>query len=185
MAYKDPRDITFKPGCHADKFERAARPDNPKFGNGSGWARDDGGLAKKYKLVKRKDEHNRIVSVQLAGFAEPSFVPTIPQSVYDHHKGKPCVVLATSKTPEMDHKDGRKHSFKPVDSNDEFQPMSKAANDAKRSHCKRCAATNIRFDATKLGYPVPVISGTIDYRGTCEGCYWFDPLAFNSSFKLP
>ena len=67
MAYKDPRDITFKPGCNADKFERAARPDKngysdpipvmdfpkynlPKFGNGSGWARDDGGLARKYKL---------------------------------------------------------------------------------------------------------------------------------------
>ena len=200
MAHKDPKDIVLKEGSHGRRFEDAAMPDKhgfsdavpvsdfpkyylPKFGNGSGWARDDGGLAKKYRLSKRKDEHGRIVSVQLTGWAEPSFDQSISQEVYDFYKGERCVVLMTSRNIEMDHKDGRKHAFKPVESCKEFQPMSKAVNDAKRTHCVRCKQTNQRFDAKLLGYPVSVISGTLDYRGSCVGCYWFDPKSFNQSLS--
>ena len=198
MAHKNPQDIKFKVGCHAHKFEKAASPNKhgqsdailvsdfpkyglPKFGNGSGWARDDGGLAKKYILVKRKNEQGKIVSVQTVGWAEPSFDASISQEVYEYHKGKKCVVLAISSNIEMDHKDGRKHNYKPVESCEEFQPLSKAVNDAKRQHCKRCKQTNIRFDAKALGYNVSVISGGIEYRGTCDGCYWYDPNKFNIS----
>lgn len=196
MARKDPREITFKPGSHPDRFERAANPDKhgmsepipvkdfpmhhlPKFGNGSGWARDDGSLAKKYKLVKRKDEQGRIVSVQLAGYAEPKFDQSISQGVYDHFSGRECVVLATSRNIEMDHKDGFKLAFRPIKSFDEFQPMSKAVNDAKRTHCRKCKENHDRFDAKRLGYAVSVFAGTLEYEGTCVGCYWHDPIAFN------
>ena len=196
MAHKDPKDITFKPGSFPDKFEKAVKPDKhghsdplpvedfekhglPQFGNGSGWARDDGSLGKKYKLVKRKNGSGAIISVQTAGWAEPTFNGGIAQEVYDHFIGQKCRILATGRNIEIDHKDGRKHAFKPVSSYDEFQPLSKAANDAKRTHCHRCAQTNIRFDAKQLGYPVSVVEGEIEYRGTCTGCYWFDPVAFN------
>jgi hypothetical protein len=33
---------------------------------------------------------------------------------------------------------------------EDFQPLSKAANDAKRQHCKICMRTGERFDAKKL-----------------------------------
>ena len=200
MASKDPKTIVFKKNSHYDRFELAVQPDKrgnskpllvkefkkhglPAFGNGSGWARDDGGLAKKYKLHRNKDEAGRICSVQTIGWAEPSFDGTISPEVYEHYKDSPCVVLATNRNVEMDHKDGRKESYKPVESCDEFQPLSKAANDAKRSHCKRCKASNERFDARKLGYVVSVVEGTLDYRGTCVGCYWYDPKHFNSKVQ--
>jgi hypothetical protein len=197
MASKKPQDIQFKTGSQAAIFEEAAcvnkqgqgkevlvenfpRLGLQPFGNGSGWARDDGPLGKKYRIFRRKDDSGRIVSVNVTGWAEPRFDGTIAPEVYEHFKNQKCRVLATGRNIEMDHKDGRKHSFKPVDSPDEFQPLSKAVNDAKRTHCKRCQQTNVRFDAKDLGYKVSVSSGSIEYRGTCIGCYWYDPLAFNT-----
>lgn len=199
MAHKDPRTIEFKRGSHAWRFEQAVKPDKhghsdplpvegfslhglPRFGNGSAWARDDGSLAKKYKLVKRKGPQGAIVSVATAGWAEPSFDGSIAAEVYEYHKDRPCAVLAINSNLEMDHKDGRKHNFKPVETCDEFQPLSKAVNDAKRTHCNRCKRTNVRFDATQLGFPEPVSEGGPEYRGTCVGCYWHDPIAFVRKF---
>jgi len=201
MGSKDPRTIVFKPGSSAQRFEDAVKPDKyghskplpvtefhkyglAQFGNGSGWARDDGGLGKKYKLHKPKDSGGRIVAVGTVGWAEPAFDGSIAQEVYGYHKDRPCVVLAISTKIEMDHKAGRKHSYRPVESCDEFQPMSKSVNIAKRSHCQNCAKTNMRFDAKILGYTVSVTAGTVDYRGTCVGCYWHDPIAFNASLVL-
>jgi hypothetical protein len=202
MATNPAADIVFKEGSHPRKFEIAANVNKhgqsqplhvkdfkkyglPSFGNGSGWARDDGSLGKKYKIIRHKDSSGRIVSVQTGGWAEPSFNGAIAPDVYEHHSGRPCVVLGTHRNIEMDHKDGRKHAFKPVESCDEFQPLSKAANDAKRSHCQRCSTHNVRFDAKVLGYAVSVVEGTTDYRGTCDGCYWHDPLRFNSLVSKP
>lgn len=62
---------------------------------------------------------------------------------------------------------------------DDFQPLSKAANNAKRQHCKNCRDTNLRFDAKKLGYRVSQVKGNGKYRGSCVGCYWHDPKFFN------
>lgn len=200
MASKVPQDIKFKIGSMAQIFESASNINRhgqgaeikvedfesiglQAFGNGSGWARDDGPLGKKYKLLRKKDGSGRIVSVTAAGWAEPSFNNGIAPEVYEYFKDAKCRILATGRNIEMDHKDGRKHSFKPVESPEEFQPLSKAANDAKRSHCKRCSQTNIRFDAKTIGYLVSVFEGTLDYRGTCEGCYWHDPFKFNQSLS--
>jgi len=201
MASKDPQKIKFKNGSQAYIFEIASKinrhgqGDEVKvdefhklglqpFGNGSGWARDDGPLGKKYKILRKKDSSGRIVSVTATGWAEPAFNEGIASEVYDYYKDAKCSILFTGRNIEMDHKDGRKHSFMPVDSCDEFQPLSKAANDAKRTHCKNCSKTNIRFDAKFLGYSVSVVEGSIDYRGTCVGCYWHDPKYFNSRLIL-
>ena len=200
MANKDPKNIKFKVGSQADIFERAAKvnkqgqgqevlvSDFPElglqpFGNGSGWARDDGPLGKKYRIFRRKDDGGRIVSVNVTGWAEPQFPNGIADEVREHYKDQKCRILATGRNIEMDHKDGRKHSYMPVESCEEFQPLSKAANDAKRSHCDRCKGTNKRFDATVLGYKISVVDGTIDYRGSCVGCYWNDPFYFNSRLE--
>jgi hypothetical protein len=196
MASKDPKEIVFKSGSQAYIFELASnitklgQGDEIKvesfaelglqpFGNGSGWARDDGPLGKKYKIYRKKDAAGRIVSVTATGWAEPSFDGGIAAEVYEYYKDEKCRVLATGRNIEMDHKDGRKHSYMPVESCEEFQPLSKSANDAKRTHCKTCQRTNVRFDAKVLGFSVSVTEGGIEYRGTCAGCYWFDPKEFN------
>lgn len=62
---------------------------------------------------------------------------------------------------------------------DDFQPLSKAANDAKRQHCVECRETGIRFDAKRLGYSVSQVRGNGLYNGTCVGCYCHDPIFFN------
>jgi len=91
-------------------------------------------------------------------------------------------VLGTTRI-EIDHKDGRQDDPRLTDmasvSVDDFQPLSKAANNAKRQHCKECRATGQRFDARRLGYQVGQVKGNGEYRGTCIGCYWYDPKAFN------
>ena len=61
----------------------------------------------------------------------------------------------------------------------DFQPLSKAANDAKRSHCKICISTGKRYDAKRLGYSVSFTKGDFD-TDNCHGCYWYDPVKFNN-----
>ena len=60
----------------------------------------------------------------------------------------------------------------------DFQPLSKAANDAKRQHCRECVRTGKRYDAKRLGYKESYIVGNAK-TSVCVGCYWYDPLQFN------
>ncbi len=63
----------------------------------------------------------------------------------------------------------------------DFQPLSKAANDAKRQFCKECKRTGIRYDAKKLGYPMSYYAGTAHHNNeedACVGCFWYDPIEF-------
>jgi hypothetical protein len=55
----------------------------------------------------------------------------------------------------------------------------KSAIRAKQYHCKQCRKTGIRFDAKLLGFSVSETEGTREYTGSCIGCYWNDPNAFN------
>ncbi len=63
----------------------------------------------------------------------------------------------------------------------DFQPLSKAANDAKRQFCKECRASGKRYDAKKLGYPISYYKGGEAHNNevdACVGCYWCDPIEF-------
>ena len=60
----------------------------------------------------------------------------------------------------------------------DFQPLSKAVNDAKRQHCKECIQTGKRYDAKRLGYKESFIVGD-ENSSSCPGCYWYDPVKFN------
>jgi len=46
-----------------------------------------------------------------------------------------------------------------------------------------------RFDATRLGYMTSQWVGDKEYKGSCIGCFWYDPSEFNaqvsSKFKRP
>jgi len=156
-----------------------------KMGNGGSWCRSDGSLAKLYN-IKRHIHKGAIQYVQLHGFNKFSYDRPIPKRIRDELNDKRCVILDIGKI-EIDHRDGRRDDPRLFDSNlvtvNDFQPLSKAANNAKRQHCKTCRETNIRYDAKKLGYVVSQIKGDEVYRGTCVGCYWYDPKGFNTFFK--
>ena len=155
-----------------------------QFGNGADFARQDGTLAKYYNIcLHKRGSGNKITHVELQGYRK---VPVTQKPIPDRFRriiaAKDCVVLGTGK-PECDHKDGRADDPRLSDvtclSMDDFQPLSKAANDAKRQHCVECRDTGKRFDAKRLGYQVSQVRGNGKYNGTCVGCYWHDPIFFN------
>lgn len=159
--------------------------------NGCQWARKGDALDKKY-IIKRfnaKDMNikglnwNTTVAIQLQGFKNQASIEnhTIPNAVRNALKDKPCVVLGVvSSDMEIDHKDGKYSKEKY--SIEDFQPMTKAVNDAKREHCKTCNSSGCRFKATTLGYPIDYIEGD-ENSPSCKGCYWYDPVAFRKALK--
>jgi hypothetical protein len=103
-------------------------------------------------------------------------------------KNKKCVILRTS-NPLINPKNGRKDDLRVINVKtqvlDDFQAFSKAANNSKRQSCKVCKATDIRYDAKTLGYPVSFTQGTSKYEKPmgCVGCYWYDPIEFMKNFR--
>ena len=114
-----------------------------QMGNGGGWCRDDGPLARRFN-IRRHKSGGRIVAVELQGWKKQPIEKPIPAHVKQQVISDPCVVLAVSNV-ECDHKDGRRDDPRLSDGSrvtiDDFQPLSKAANNAKRQHCKRCRET--------------------------------------------
>ncbi len=161
--------------------EFTGRYDTLKLGNGGSWCRDDGGLARSFN-IQREKEGGRIVAIVLHGAKKQPIDKPIPAQIARTIRQQPCAVLAIGKV-EVDHKDGRRDDPRLVDSSkvkkSDFQPLSKAANNAKRQHCKECRAQGRRFDAKRLGYQVSQFKGNGIYRGSCIGCYWHDPKQFN------
>ncbi|MCH9665946.1 MAG: hypothetical protein K0U41_08910 [Gammaproteobacteria bacterium] len=193
-----------KPLSKTDLFLRLAKPDKLGFsravpvsefkrnylklrlGNGGDWCRSDGTLGKRFN-IRRNKQGNRIVSIQLQGFNKKPIGKHIPAAIHSVIVSQRCVVLDTSSNIECDHKDGRLDDPRLNDPTkvtlDDFQPLSKTANNAKRQHCKRCRQTDVRFDARKLGYPVSQVLADSQYNGTCVGCYWHDPKFFNEQLN--
>ena len=193
-----PEERRFAAGSKAAKFLELARPDDDgfsrcvsvdefageyeslAFGNGGDWIRADGKLARTYN-IKAVKKGGRIVGVELHGFNKNPVNKRIPGRIAKRIRTQNCAVLAIGR-PEVDHKDGFRDDRRPPEEMklDDFQPLSKAVNNAKRQHCKECRATRMRFDARQLGYSVPQWKGNGAYRGTCVGCYWHDPKRFNA-----
>ena len=153
-----------------------------KSNNGCQWARKGSKLDKNYLLKRFKANEldgkgNRIVAVQTLGFRTTVENHSIPLKVRKELKNKPCAILGVvTSDMEIDHKNGKYNEE--VYKEDDFQPFTKAVNDAKREHCKRCNSTGCRFKASLLGYSVDFIEGD-ENSDTCQGCYWNDPQKFN------
>jgi len=127
---------------------------------------------------------NGINRIRLIGFNDRDYSQHIRADIKRAIKARRCVVLGTS-NPEVDHKNGMKNEDRVMRNEDQrledFQPLSKAANDAKRQYCKECMRTGIRYDAKKLGYPMSYYKGVAEHHNepnACEGCYWYDLLEF-------
>ena len=156
------------------------------FGNGASWARKESTLAKKYiiEFDKSITPGNGIDRIRLNGLNNGDYSQHIRADIKRTIKSQRCVVLGTS-NPEVDHKNGMKNEDRVMRNEDQrledFQPLSKAANDAKRQYCKECRRTGIRYDAKKLGYPMSYYKGGATHNNeenAWEGCYWYDPIEF-------
>lgn len=161
--------------------EFVGRYERLQMGNGGDWCRDDGTLGKYYNIERHLGRAG-IDYIQLHGYKKNPNTKPIPDDIRQQVVMRSCVVLAVSNV-ETDHKDGRRDDPRLSDISkvriDDFQPLSRAANTAKRQHCKTCRETDQRFDATRLGYSVAQVRGNGVYRGSCIGCYWHDPIFFN------
>ncbi|MBR1453455.1 MAG: hypothetical protein IJ593_02255 [Lachnospiraceae bacterium] len=164
-----------------------------KLGNGGSWCRSNSSLAKKYNIEvdKSKTKSNSIDAIRLNGFNEKSiFNQNIRADIKEYYKNKNCVMLGVNGVSEntrieIDHKDGRKNNQRISDIKtqniDDFQPLCKAANDAKRQICKKCKETNKRWDAKNIkGNPYSFYKGNENYNDElgCKGCYQYDPVEY-------
>lgn len=162
-----------------------------KFGNGASWARKESTLAKRYIIVfdKSQTSGNGIDRIKLDGFNNGDYSQHINSDIKRQIKSMRCVVLGTS-NPEVDHKNGMKNEDRVMRNEEQrlsdFQPLSKAANDAKRQFCKECMRSGIRYDAKKLGYPMSYYAGDAHHNGeedACVGCFWYDPIEFRKHLR--
>lgn len=155
------------------------------LGNGGSWCRSDGPLGKIFNITRIKNKGS-IIGVKLDGFNKNKKSQNISSEIRNYFKNNKCIVLnINSKFIEIDHKDGRKDDLN-VDikqENKDFQPLHKTVNIAKRDHCKNCLLTGNRFDATLLGYKYSQWIGPTKYKGSCIGCYWYDPYNFNKEIS--
>ena len=152
--------------------------------NGCQWARSDNSyLGKKY-IINRGHQGGRVSSIKLDGANDKSIKRSrgIRQDIFDSISKKRCAILDVGTQIEVDHKDGHydvlSNQDKSTQKESDFQPLSKAANDAKRAHCGKCIKRGKRYDATALGYSQGFILGDENTK-TCQGCYWYDPQYFN------
>lgn len=168
------------------KYERL------KLGNGLDFGRKESPLAQKYIIEKDKKRTtgNGIDAIRLNGFREEDpYTQYIRPEIKKEIKKQRCVILGTS-DPEVDHKNGMKNEGRVMKNEDQqlsdFQPLGKAANDAKRQCCKECRESGIRFDAKTLGYPMSYYAGGTTHNmeeDACIGCYWYDPIEFKKHLK--
>jgi hypothetical protein len=159
-----------------------------KLGNGATWNRErTSPLGKVFDINNKKGvmkvpgakrKSHRTVAIELTGYAINRYDTSIPDWIYDHYSGKPCVILNTTSDVELDHKNGRKDHYLDGETELDFQPLHRVANHVKREYCKKCRNNGIRFDAKVLGYLVSYVIGGENYQN-CNGCYWYDPQEFN------
>ena len=167
-----------------------------QLGNGGSWCRASSSLAKKYivEFDKSLTSGNSIDAVRLNGFnTNKTFSQNIRSDIKDFYKNQNCVMLGIQGNSEntkieIDHKDGRKDDWRVSDVTtqklEDFQPLCKAANDAKRQICKKCKETNKRWNAKNLkGNPYPFYEGDENYTEDlgCVGCYQYDPVEYRKS----
>lgn len=154
--------------------------------NGAGWSRNDGPFGKKYIVERDKSRTpgNRTDAIRTVGYNSRDYSQYIRADIRKEISSRTCPVLGTS-NPEADHKNGMKNEDRVMKNEEQrlsdFQPLSKAANDAKRQYCKDCKITGIRYDAKQLGYPMSYYCGSAEHNGeetACIGCFWYDPIEF-------
>lgn len=152
--------------------------------NGCQWARSDNSYLGQRYIINRPKSGGKVSAVKLDGLNNKSIKRkrSIRADIRKKVEKKPCCILDTHSQVEVDHKDGHYDVLTNQDTKtqkeSDFQPLSKAANDAKRQHCAECIRTGKRYNAKRLGYKEGYIAGDENTKA-CAGCYWYDPHRFN------
>lgn len=155
--------------------------------NGGDWCRSNQSyLGKKYNIIREK-RGGSIFAVKTDGINKNTTINSgIRNDIVNRVQKGRCAILDVGTNIECDHKDGMKDDWRLNDKScqkiDDFQPLSKSANDAKRQHCKLCKKLGKRYDAKRLGYSHSFTFGNENSK-TCVGCYWYDPIAFNKEIS--
>jgi len=167
-----------------------------QLGNGGSWCRANSSLAKEYivEFDKKTTSGNAIDRIRLFGFNNKKiFNQNIRKDIKNFYKTQNCVMLGINGSSEntrieIDHKNGRKNNHELSNIAEQkltdFQPLSKAANDAKRQICKRCKETNKRWSAKNIkGNPYDFYDGDENYSPElgCKGCYQYDPVEYRKT----
>lgn len=147
--------------------------------NGNHWYRNRG--LSHLILEKKKDEQN-VDCWRFNGLKENKTNRSIRKDIRDFLIKKPCVITnIISSDNEIDHRDGR-YPDEVMDIKtqkvEHFQTLHPTLNKQKRSDCLKCKNTGLRYDAKDRGCTVSVVSGNINYEGSCIGCFWYDPKLF-------
>jgi hypothetical protein len=152
--------------------------------NGCQWARSDNSYLGQRYIINRPKKSGKVAAIKLDGLNNKSIKRKrgIRKDIREKLEKESCRILDTHSMIEVDHKDGHYDVLTNQDlqtqKESDFQPLSKAANDAKRQHCIDCIRDGKRYDARKLGYKESFIVGDENTK-TCAGCYWYDPRRFN------
>lgn len=152
-----------------------------RSGNGYKWPE---ALIGKYEFVRGGKGDNWFI--QLTGLSTILKNRMVSKSIHEEIRMKPCEHTGygdlSSDRIEVDHRNGRYNQPEALNvreqKSEHFMSLTRRANLQKREDCKKCRLTDKRFDAKTLGYKKSVVSGDLNYEGTCEGCYWFSPIEF-------
>lgn len=168
-----------------------------QLGNWWSWCRWSSSLAQEYivEFDKSITPWNKIDRIRLNWENEyHKLSQNIREDIKKEISKKRCIILWTNRScdhkTEVDHKDGRKNDLSVMNSKtqklEDFQPLSKPANDAKRQFCIECKNSWLRYDAKKLWYTVSIVEWDLKYNEKlwCKWCFWYDPIAFRQKLKI-
>ena len=195
--------IVYKPRTKLSKIEEVINPDKetgvsdyvtieeitnvvgfPVSGNGSYFFDKNKGLGKKYILEKvySGDGGYHLHAVRTVGFRK-ELLKKPSNDVVKEIRSRRCAICSTGTNITLDHKNPRKKQSLKLE---DYQALCRHCNSTKREQCKRCINTGIRFDAKVLGYTISWFKGSKYYDPNlgCDGCYFHDPILFNSKLTL-
>lgn len=170
---------------HPD-FGKTNKDDSCIPNNGTGWNRTVGKYFK-FTLVRDK---GKTTAFKFDGYNfdyshKNRYIRKDIRKALEHSRCAHCGVKG--KKMEIDHKNGRYNDDNVLSSDtqnlSDFQPLCGNCNKLKRSACKKCKETGLRYDAQFLGYPFSQLDGDAVYNDElgCSGCYLFDCMVWKFS----
>lgn len=170
---------------HID-FGKSNKDDSCIPNNGTGWNR----TVEKYFKFTLVREKGKTVAFKFDGFNfdyshKNRYIRKDIRKFLEYSRCAHCGVKG--KKMEIDHKNGRYNDDNVLSSQtqnlSDFQPLCGNCNKLKRSACKKCKETGLRYDAQFLGYPFSQLEGDAVYTDKlgCSGCYLFDSMVWKFS----
>lgn len=178
--------VTFDQVKQHPDFGKSKKDDSCIPHNGTAWNRT---VEKYFKLILVK-EKGKNVGFQFDGYNfdyshKNRYIRKDIRKTLEHGRCAHCGVKG--KKMEIDHKNGRYNDEMVLNSEtqnlSDFQPLCGGCNKLKRSACKKCKETGLRYDAQYIGYSFSHLEGDAVYTEElgCKGCYLYDSMYWKFS----